>query len=55
VRNGRARSGLAGSYHAAGQVGRARLHWQQALALFSALGTPEADHVRERLAQTSEP
>jgi hypothetical protein len=32
-----------------GSEGRARRHWQRALALFTRLGTPEAEEVRARL------
>jgi DNA-binding SARP family transcriptional activator/Tfp pilus assembly protein PilF len=46
----RAHDGLARGYHASGDLGRARRHWQQALALYTSLGTPEAHHVRADLA-----
>jgi tetratricopeptide (TPR) repeat protein len=46
----RAHNGLARSYHANGDLGQARQHWQQALALYTNLGTPEAHHVRTQLA-----
>jgi len=46
----RAHRGLGEACHADGDPDGARRHWQQALALFSELGTPEADQVRERLA-----
>jgi DNA-binding SARP family transcriptional activator/Tfp pilus assembly protein PilF len=48
----RALCGLADSHHAAGEPVQARREWRQALALFSALGTPEADDIRDRLART---
>ena len=34
-----------------GQPGQARRHWQQALAEFTRLGTPEADQVRAQLTE----
>ncbi len=40
---------LADSLHAAGEEEQARCHWQQALALYTHLGAPEADQVRSRL------
>jgi DNA-binding SARP family transcriptional activator/Flp pilus assembly protein TadD len=46
----RARHGLAQACHAAGNPGQGRPHWQQALDLFTELGTPEAGEVRACLA-----
>jgi hypothetical protein len=34
---------------ASSEAGKARSHWQEALALFSDLDAPEADQVRARL------
>jgi DNA-binding SARP family transcriptional activator/Tfp pilus assembly protein PilF len=48
----RALCGLADSHHAAGEPVQAHHEWRQAVALFSALGTPEADDIRDRLART---
>ena len=45
----RAHNGLARTFHATGDAGQARRHWQQALALFTELGAPEADQVRAQL------
>jgi tetratricopeptide (TPR) repeat protein len=50
----RALSGLADSHHAAGEPRQAHREWRHALALFSSLGTPEADDISGRLA-TSRP
>jgi hypothetical protein len=36
-------------HHAMGEVGRACRRWQRALALFTRLGTPEAEEVRALL------
>ena len=46
----RAHDGLARAYHVTGDHGRARYCWEQALARFTALGAPETDDVRARLA-----
>jgi tetratricopeptide (TPR) repeat protein len=40
---------LAESHHAAGEDEQACRHWQQALALYTQLGAPEADEVGSRL------
>jgi len=40
---------LGDSYQAAGDVMRARLTWQEALAEFEDVSHPEADHVRRKL------
>jgi DNA-binding SARP family transcriptional activator/predicted negative regulator of RcsB-dependent stress response len=48
----RAHDGLARAHHALARPGQARDHWEQALALYTRLGTPEADQVRARLADT---
>jgi hypothetical protein len=45
----RALDGLARSYHAAGDPGRADRHWRRALARYTDLGLLEADDVRGRL------
>jgi DNA-binding SARP family transcriptional activator/Tfp pilus assembly protein PilF len=45
----RAHNGLARSYHAIGDHAKASLHWQEALALYTALGVPEAGRVRAQL------
>jgi DNA-binding SARP family transcriptional activator/Tfp pilus assembly protein PilF len=42
----RAHHGLGQADRASGDRDQAELHWQQALALFTELGTPEADQVR---------
>jgi DNA-binding SARP family transcriptional activator/tetratricopeptide (TPR) repeat protein len=47
----RAHNGLARAHHAAGDLGPARHHWNQALALCISLGAPEADQVRAHLAR----
>jgi tetratricopeptide (TPR) repeat protein/DNA-binding XRE family transcriptional regulator len=46
----RAHAGLARSNDAAGNPAQALGHWHQALALYSELGTPEADQIRAQLA-----
>jgi tetratricopeptide (TPR) repeat protein len=45
----RAHDGLACAYHITGDPGQGRRHWQQALTLYTGLGTPEAGQVRARL------
>jgi tetratricopeptide (TPR) repeat protein len=45
----RAHHGLARSYHATGDLGQARQHWQRALAIYTDLGTPEAHDVQAQL------
>jgi DNA-binding SARP family transcriptional activator/tetratricopeptide (TPR) repeat protein len=40
---------LADNYHSVGEDEQAREHWQRALALYTGLGEPEADEVREQL------
>jgi DNA-binding SARP family transcriptional activator/tetratricopeptide (TPR) repeat protein len=45
----RAHRGLARRYDAGGDDGLAAYHWQQALALYTALGAPEAAQIRARL------
>jgi tetratricopeptide (TPR) repeat protein len=45
----RAHNGLAHAYHAAGDLGQARRHWDEALTLYVTLGAPEADQVRAQL------
>jgi len=46
----RAHDGLGHARHAVGDDGQARAHWQQALELYTRLGTPEAARVRRQLA-----
>jgi tetratricopeptide (TPR) repeat protein/transcriptional regulator with XRE-family HTH domain len=46
----RAHDGLAGACQAAGNLRQARRHWREALTLYTALGAPEAEQVRARLA-----
>jgi hypothetical protein len=45
----RAHHGLGQVRFAAGDRGQARQHWEQALALFTDMGIPEADTVRAGL------
>jgi DNA-binding SARP family transcriptional activator/tetratricopeptide (TPR) repeat protein len=45
----RAHHGLGLAYQATGDPGQARRQWQQALALYTSLGAPEAEDVRARL------
>jgi hypothetical protein len=47
----RAHDGLARAHHALASPGQARDHWAKALALYTRLGTPEADQVRTQLAE----
>jgi tetratricopeptide (TPR) repeat protein len=51
----RAHDGLAHAHHALARPHEARDHWEQALALYTHLGTPEADQVRVQLADTGNP
>jgi DNA-binding SARP family transcriptional activator/tetratricopeptide (TPR) repeat protein len=46
----RANNGLACAHRANGDAANARLHWQQALCLYTDLAAPEADQVRDQLA-----
>jgi tetratricopeptide (TPR) repeat protein len=46
----RAHDGLAHTHHATGDIEQAHQHWQQALAIYFELGTPEADEVHAHLA-----
>ena len=48
----RAHDGLARAHHALASTGQARDHWERALALYTHLGTPEADQARAELAET---
>jgi tetratricopeptide (TPR) repeat protein/transcriptional regulator with XRE-family HTH domain len=50
---GRAHDGLASAYQASGALDKARHHWQEALACYEDLGTPEADLIRARLGSTA--
>ena len=45
----RAHHGLGLAHQATGNVGQARRHWQQALTLYTSLGSPEAEDVRAQL------
>ena len=45
----RAHRGLGRAWHALGEPGQARRHWQEALAIYTDLGSPLADQVREYL------
>jgi tetratricopeptide (TPR) repeat protein/DNA-binding XRE family transcriptional regulator len=45
----RAHAGLARSHQAAGDSARALHHWHEALALYTELGTPEADQIRAQI------
>ncbi len=45
----RAHNDLARNYQAAGDLLQARHHWQQALARYTELGTPEAHHIPAQL------
>jgi tetratricopeptide (TPR) repeat protein len=45
----RAHAGLARSHQPAGDPARALDHWHEALALYTELGTPEADQIRAQL------
>jgi len=49
----RAHSGLARACQAAGDLPQARHHWEQALARYTAIGAPEADEIRARLASSN--
>lgn len=46
----RAHSGLARVSQASGDLVQARHHWQEALTRYEAIGAPEADDIRTRLA-----
>jgi DNA-binding SARP family transcriptional activator/Tfp pilus assembly protein PilF len=46
----RARDGLGHACQAIGEAVEARRHWQEALAVYTELGVPEADQVRAQLA-----
>ena len=50
-----AHEGLGNAYHATGDPGRSRYHWQLALMLYREVGVPAADQVRARLATTDNP
>jgi DNA-binding SARP family transcriptional activator len=45
---------LAESHHGAGNLDQALHHWQEALALYTELGAPEAGEIRARIAATGE-
>ncbi len=44
-----AHHGLGLAHQATSDPGQARRHWQQALTLYTGLGTPEAEDVRAQL------
>jgi DNA-binding SARP family transcriptional activator len=48
-----AHDGLGRVHHATRELRKARHHWKQALAIYARLGAPEADQVRDRLAETT--
>jgi DNA-binding SARP family transcriptional activator/Tfp pilus assembly protein PilF len=48
----RAHDGLARAHHALARPGQGRHHWAKALALYTHLGTPEANQMRAQLAAT---
>ena len=49
----RAHHDLGTAHQASGDVGQARRHWQQALTLYTSLGSPEAEDVRVQLRTVS--
>jgi tetratricopeptide (TPR) repeat protein len=51
----RALDGLGRACQALGDADEARSNWQQALAIFTKLGVPEAEQVRARLAASQDP
>ncbi len=51
----RAHQGLGNAYAAIGEHIRARERWQHALAIYSRLGTPEADQIRTQLSMHRRP
>jgi tetratricopeptide (TPR) repeat protein len=50
----RAHSGLARAYFAEGDSPQASHHWQEALTRYEAIGAPEADGIRARLARAGD-
>jgi DNA-binding SARP family transcriptional activator/tetratricopeptide (TPR) repeat protein len=50
----RALSGLGCCYHALADPARSREHWQQALAVYSDLGSPEANQIQARLSVSAD-
>jgi DNA-binding SARP family transcriptional activator/tetratricopeptide (TPR) repeat protein len=50
----RAHDGLARACHLTSDPAQARRHWREALALYTTLGAPEADHVRAQLIAAGE-
>jgi tetratricopeptide (TPR) repeat protein len=50
----RAHNGLGNAHDALGDPGLARQHWQQALLIYTDIGTPEAEQVRARLSMGHE-
>lgn len=51
----RAHQGLGNAYAATGDYIRAREQWQQALAIYTRLGTPDADQIRAQLSMNHQP
>ncbi len=51
----RAHAGLGHAYRAVGEPGRARHHFQSAWAIYTRLGTADADRIREHLTGTHPP
>jgi tetratricopeptide (TPR) repeat protein len=47
-------AGKARAYHADGDSPQARQHWQEALTRYTAIGAPEADEIRARLAAATD-
>jgi hypothetical protein len=50
VQQARAHTGLGHAHRTLGNAGQAHHHWQQALALYTDLGTHHADEIRTHLA-----
>jgi DNA-binding SARP family transcriptional activator/Tfp pilus assembly protein PilF len=51
----RAHHGLGRAHYDLGDPGRARLHWREALILYTEIGVPEADQIRTLLAEHASP
>ena len=45
----RAHHGIGHTHHAAGDLDQARHHWHEAFTLYTDLGVPDADDVRDHL------
>jgi DNA-binding SARP family transcriptional activator/Flp pilus assembly protein TadD len=54
VQQANAHSGLARVCQANGDARQARYHWREALARYAAMGAPEADKIRSRLAMAAD-